>query len=641
MYIIRTQPDNDLSQTIVSLQCVSPVARRVTCALLACSLLLVAASSEAQPPVRQVLLLQSFDRGNLTLDSFTGNFRVELDQRDEGPVNVVQVVVGPTGSVGAPEQAVVDYIRSTFVDRKPDLIVTVAGPAAVFARKYRQRLFPDTPLLFAAVDERYLGEAPLGENETAVAVANDYARVIDDILQVLPQTRQVFMVMGSGQIGQFWRRQFNDDFQRFQDRVTFLWSDDQSFPEILRRCATLPQDSAIFFFTFGTDAAGAAYADERVLADLHETANAPMFGVQGPYLGQGVVGGAMMSIADLSRSTADAASRILKGATPGSVNVPTQLPGRPIFDWRELQRWNIPESRLPAGSVVRYRGPSLWKEYWRTALTAAGVLAIQSLLIVGLLYQRRERQRAELESRRNLSLAADASRRATMSALTSSIGHELSQPLSAMMYNAHALEIMVTANRATPDTMGEILSDIQSQGVRATQIIDRHRSMLRSRELDKGPVDLHAVITESLALVAHDMAARQIEATVNLSANPCVISGDPVLLQQVLVNLVMNAMDAMADTPPGQRRLTIGTDVGDTDVEVSVRDTGTGLPPHLDGTLFTPFVTTKSHGLGIGLTIAQTIVAAHGGTIDAHNNPDGGATFTVTLRCGDVAQALH
>jgi hypothetical protein len=128
----------------------------------------------------------------------------------------------------------------------------------------------------------------------------------------------------------------------------------------------------------------------------------------------------MLSTDDISRGAADVAIRILNGAPASTVRVPPQVPGRPTFDWRELQRWNIPESRLPADSVVRYRGPSLWKEYRRTALTAAGVLAIQSLLIVGLLYQRRERQRAELESRRNLSLAADASRRATMSALTSS-----------------------------------------------------------------------------------------------------------------------------------------------------------------------------------------------------------------------------
>ena len=155
--------------------------------------------------------------------------------------------------------------------------------------------------------------------------------------------------------------------------------------------------------------------------------------------------------------------------------------------------------------------------------------------------------------------------------------------------------------------------------------------MLRSHQLDKKPIDLHAVIDESLALVAHDMRARQIEATVDLSSNPCVINGDQVLLQQVLVNLVMNAMDAMAETPPARRRITIRSEVRAADVEVSVRDTGTGLPADIIGTLFTPFVTTKAHGLGIGLTIARTIVDAHGGTIDAHNNPEGGATFTVTL----------
>jgi C4-dicarboxylate-specific signal transduction histidine kinase len=115
-----------------------------------------------------------------------------------------------------------------------------------------------------------------------------------------------------------------------------------------------------------------------------------------------------------------------------------------------------------------------------------------------------------------------------------------------------------------------------------------------------------------------------------------------VLLQQVLVNLLMNAIDAMAETPADRRRLTISTDVRGADVQVSVRDTGTGLPADLDGTLFTPFVTTKSQGLGIGLTIARSIVAAHGGTIDAHNNSEGdGATFTITLRHIAVTHALH
>jgi len=277
-------------------------------------------------------------------------------------------------------------------------------------------------------------------------------------------------------------------------------------------------------------------------------------------------------------------------------------------------------------------------------LSAAGVLAVQSLLIAGLLYQRRARQRAESDSRRNLTLAADASRRETMSALTSAIGHELGQPLGSIMSNALALQTMVTANRATSETIGEILSDIQTEGVRAARIIDRHRTMLKSHRLDKKPIDLHAVIDETVALVAHDMTVRQVAVAVNRTSSPCVIEGDEVLLQQVFLNLVMNAVDAMAETPSVRRHVTISSDVRGSDVDVSVRDTGPGLPEHIIGTLFTPFVTTKANGLGIGLTLVRSIVDAHGGTIVARNNPEGGATFTVTLprsASPSVASALH
>jgi len=227
-----------------------------------------------------------------------------------------------------------------------------------------------------------------------------------------------------------------------------------------------------------------------------------------------------------------------------------------------------------------------------------------------------------------------------MSALTNSIAHELGQPLGSMIQNAHALQLMVSANRASSDTIDEVLSEIRAQGLHATQIIDRQRTMLRSHQLDKQPTDLHDVIAESVALVAHDIRTRQVEATVNLSPQPSVVRGDQVLLQQVLVNLMMNAMDAMSGTSPERRSLKVSTDVRGAEVDISVRDTGTGLPSDLDGKLFTPFVTTKSHGIGIGLTIAQTIVAAHGGTIAAHNNPDGGATFTVTLRRDEIRQVV-
>jgi ABC-type uncharacterized transport system substrate-binding protein len=240
-----------------------------------------------------------------------------LDQRAGKPVNVVQVVVGAIGFVGASEQAVVDYIRSVYVDRAPpDLIMSVGGPAANFARKHRRDLFPNIPLMFASVDERYLRGVSLGENESAVPVINDFPHVVDDILQVLPETRQVFMVVGSGALGQFWRRALEGDFKRFGDRVTFIWSNELSLQDILRRVASLPSNSAIFYLTFGTDAQGGAYADEQVLADLHAKANAPMFGGLSSLFGHGIVGGSMMSIDELARKTADMATRILNGEPP-------------------------------------------------------------------------------------------------------------------------------------------------------------------------------------------------------------------------------------------------------------------------------------------------------------------------------------
>ena len=154
--------------------------------------------------------------------------------------------------------------------------------------------------------------------------------------------------------------------------------------------------------------------------------------------------------------------------------VPPQQPRQPIFDWRELNRWNIPESRLPAGSLVKFRGPTLWNTYRGTVLAAAGALLLQALLIIGLLFERRARHRAENESRRNLSLAADVSRRETMSTLTSSISHELGQPISAMILNTEALQTMIAGRSATPESIDEILADIHADGIRAANIMDRN-----------------------------------------------------------------------------------------------------------------------------------------------------------------------
>lgn len=616
---------------------------RVTTRLLSSGgaiLLVVILAVRADAAVRQVVLLQSFERGNVVLDRFTSLFRAIVDERSAEPVTFTEFVVSPAGFRDIPEDAFVEFLAAAFASQpKPDLVITTGGPAADFARRHRQRLFADSPLLYAAVDVRFLQSATLGDNDTAVAVANNPTLVFEDILRLFPDTATVFMVLGSGELGRFWREEFERDSGRFRDRVSFLWSDGMSYAEILHRASTLPPRSAIYFTTLEVDAQGTTYSTERVLADLRARANAPLFGAQSAELGNGLIGGTLMSTELASQHAADAALQIFAGTSPSVIKTPIQQPGPPIFDWRELRRWRVSEARLPPGSEVRFRGPSLWRDYRREIAGVLGAIFVQALLIVGLLYQRRARQRAELESRRNLSLAADANRRLTMSALTGSIAHELSQPLNSILHNVKAGEIMMaTANGASPEVLREILADIRTADVRATEIIERHRTMLRNRQLDTKPLDIHAVVRESVALVASDTKQRQIHVDVDLPSLPCVVTGDHVLLQQVLVNLMMNAMDAMADTPAGRRRITVrNAIVAPGSVEIAVTDRGTGLQSPSDGKLFDPFVTTKANGMGIGLTIARTIIEAHGGAIDAHNNPSGGATFVVTLPCDKAA----
>jgi signal transduction histidine kinase len=528
-----------------------------------------------------------------------------------------------------------DYLRLKYKSRRFDLLILLGGDATEFMSRYRNDLFGGAPAVFYSNTPR-----PGLADSTGLINTLHFGPSIELALALQPDLKRVYVVSGAAAADQVFERQARTEFRPFEGRVEFTYLSGLKIKELLERLGTLPPHSAVYYVYVSQDGAGENLQQMAFLTRVASAANAPTYSWADAAVETGILGGRRRDQVAQAKTIATLALRVLNGERADAIPVSSPNTDVDQVDWRQLRRWGLGESRVPAGARVLFREPSIWDRYQRYIIGAVVLMLAQTTLIAGLLVQRRARQQAEIESRRNLALAADASRRLTMSALTSSIAHELGQPLSSMIHNAQAGRMMITADRSTPDAMGEILSDIETEGVQAAQIIDRHRAMLRGHQLDTKPIDLHAVIDESLALVAHDMRSRQIEASVNLSSTPCIITGDQVLLQQVLVNLLMNAMDAMTETPPARRRVTISTEVRGADVDVSVRDTGTGLPAQIDGALFTPFVTTKAHGLGIGLTITQTIVDAHRGTIDAHNNPEGGATFTVTLRRSETPKSL-
>jgi signal transduction histidine kinase len=522
-----------------------------------------------------------------------------------------------------------DFLHRKYADLPFDVVITM-NESLEFTTTNRDQLFRGIPVVFFAtspITQRI-------ENATGIVARANLHGTVTLALALQPGIRQVFVIRGAERTTAAGSdAEVRQQLRSFEPRLSFTYLTGLAASDLEARLAALPEQSIILYLGVGRDGTGKNVHPLEYLERIGPLANAPIYSWVDSTMDRGIVGGALLNQRALVTALGQLALRVLHGETPDTI--PLSSPDLTVseVDWRQLRRWGINESRVPAGTVVRFQGPSLWRDHRAGVLAVVAGLVIQALLIGGLLFQRRARRRAEVDSRRNLALAAAADRHATMSALTGSIAHELSQPLNSILHNAQAGEMLVASNRATTDTLRDILSEIRTADVRATQIVERHRTMLKNQELDRKPLDIHAVVGESLALVAHETKTRHVDVDVDLAAGPCVIIGDQVLLQQVLVNLVMNAMDAMAETPPDRRRVSVHSKVGKESVEVSVRDAGTGLPSSVDGHLFEPFVTTKTHGIGIGLTIARTIVEAHRGSLDAHNNPEGGATFTVTLPC--------
>ena len=334
----------------------------------------------------------------------------------------------------------------------------------------------------------------------------------------------------------------------------------------------------------------------------------------------------------VGEAAARLARRILDGENAANIPVTRGDFTRPVFDWRQLQRFGISESRLPPGSEIRFRPPSLWDQYrWQVAMALAIVL-VQAAMIAWLLVERHRRQLAELEARGRLMEVVHLNRTATAGALSASVAHELNQPLGAILSNAEAAEILLAANPPDLNQLKEILADIRRDDQRAGEIIRRLRGLLKKSEIELQEFDLNDAIQSVLRIFEAEAQKRSVALSAVQVQGPLPVRADQIHLQQVIINLAANGLDAMLDCSPDKRRLVLQTaKVGDSEAEVSISDTGTGIPDDKLKDVFKTFFTTKPQGTGLGLSIARTIIETYGGRIWAENRLGGGAVFRFTL----------
>ena len=242
------------------------------------------------------------------------------------------------------------------------------------------------------------------------------------------------------------------------------------------------------------------------------------------------------------------------------------------------------------------------------------------------------RKQAELDAQRDRAELSHLSRVALMGEMSASIAHELNQPLAGILSNAAAGQRFIERGDVDLHEIREVLGDIIADGRRASNVVRGIRSMVKKEKMVRQSVDLNEVVMDALGMALPDALLHSCQLQTSLYPNLPAIEGDPVQLQQVLLNLAINAFDAMRDIPTAKRKVVIATQSNnDGTVRTSVRDYGSGIPEEMQNRLFDPFFSTKTEGLGMGLAIVRSIVESHGGTITAENADGGGTRFEFVL----------
>lgn len=277
------------------------------------------------------------------------------------------------------------------------------------------------------------------------------------------------------------------------------------------------------------------------------------------------------------------------------------------------------------------RTPPQQQRYVGCMLLGASAILLQGLLLNWLLRERGQRRRSEAEARATMSQLAHMNRVATAGELSASIAHELTQPITGMVASANAALRWLSAPTPQIDQARSALTQVVSAGDRTKEIIHGIRAMFHNDAEGPHPVDVNGVIIEVLGLVEGDLERHQIAVETELSKRSVTVCGNHIQLQQVILNLALNAIESMSQISARPRLLRICSTRNGRDVSVSIMDSGTGIPSGEAKELFKPLYTTKSQGMGMGLSICRSIIEAHKGRIWASPGDQCGAAFNFVL----------
>ena len=602
-------------------------------ALLLCFGSLFDDAARGQEPARRVLMLYPYN--NLfPVSVITGEAaRKRLIDHSREPLELYTDFLDLGRFSGEThETRTARYLADKYRDRKPDVVIAL-GPQSL---RFVVKNWPDlaVPIVFCCTSRTRLTALNPPGNVTGIISEFDLTKTLSLAQRLQPDASRIVVVAGATEFDQqsveIARRQLAPYAQKYE--TTYLAG--LSYEKLIEELKRLPRDTIVILLTMFADSAGRLFISPEIVPAMANAATAPLYSPYETYVGRGAVGGHVDLFEQIGREVADLALEILAGGTNPSIPAPRTTGGSvDKVDWRALKRWNLSESRLPPGSEVQFREYTVWERYRWHLMAVFAIVLLQAGLITWLLLERYRRHHAELELRRRLLEVIHLNRTAAAGVLSASFAHELNQPLGAILSNAETAEALLSADPPDLDQLKEILADIRRDDQRAGDIINHLRGLLRkTKDAELQEFDLNEAVRDAARLLSPEATTRGVVLGVSQAEAALPVRADEVHLQQVILNLAMNAMDAMLNCVPGSRRMRLETMlVGDAEVEVSVSDSGSGIPNDKLNDVFETFFTTKPQGTGLGLSIARTIVETYGGRIWAENRTGGGAVFRFTL----------
>ena len=535
------------------------------------------------------------------------------------------------------ELTVTTYLHDKYADHPIDAVVAGGDAALEFILRHRDQLFPRVPVLYLGVTPLALQSMPpLPPDVVGVPIVWDFAGTVEMALKWHPHATRLVIVQGAS-IQDDWESVITPQIAPILGHVQVEYLVGLPPPTLQKRLRELGRDSVVLTMGFHRDRDGGFYVPGNAIALIVAASSAPVYSAADVALGSGVVGGRMLSYEGTGRQYGQILERLFSGQ-PDWKRMPDSSPSSLQVDWRQVKRWGIDPELIPPDAIVKFRPPTLWQAYRNAVVGAVTVILLLSVLVVSLLLERQRRRTAEIAVRKQHTELAHASRLAVAGELTAAIAHEINQPLGAAQTYADTTELILQAGGDRREDLLRLVGRIRNDILRASEVIKRLRNLLARQETRRQPLDLNAALVDVELFLRPELERRDMALALRPAATPARILGDETQIQQVLINLIMNAMDASADAPADRRTIVVQVEFVAGTYSISVKDRGSGFTDDDLSKLFDSFFSTKRTGMGLGLSIARTIVEAHGGTIQAENAPGGGAIFHVQLPAHDPSE---